>query len=187
MNPPDQPTQSDASAREGGFVVSLTSSQFALHAYIRSLVSNKSEVDDILQETNLVLWKKRDEFRPGSNFRAWACRIAYFQMLAAMKRNKSLPHLAGDDDLLEILATESLEFVEQFDERRSALDLCLRNLKEQDRELISFRYETEEALEVFAEKSKRPVGSLRISLHRARAALRKCIEARLALSHHLPS
>mgnify|MGYP000113776971 CR=1 FL=1 len=29
-------------------------------------------VDDVLQETNVVLWEKRATFEPGTNFRAWA-------------------------------------------------------------------------------------------------------------------
>ena len=44
--------------------------------YINSLVLNWSDADDLFQETCLVLWQKFDEFQSGTNFLAWALRIA---------------------------------------------------------------------------------------------------------------
>jgi DNA-directed RNA polymerase specialized sigma24 family protein len=43
---------------------------------------------DVLLETNLVLWQKIGEFEPGSNFGAWARKIAYFQALAFLRDRK---------------------------------------------------------------------------------------------------
>ena len=41
-------------------------------AYINALVLDWNDADDLFQETCLVLWQKFDEFRPGTNFLAWA-------------------------------------------------------------------------------------------------------------------
>ena len=44
------------------FAVQMTKCQRKLHAFIVSLVWNPADADDVLQETNLVLWQKAAEF-----------------------------------------------------------------------------------------------------------------------------
>jgi len=46
----------------------------------------------VLQETNLVLWRKADEFNEEMSFVTWACAIAKFQVKAQrrdMQRDNS--------------------------------------------------------------------------------------------------
>ena len=52
--------------------------QPALYAYVGSLTGGSAGVADVVQETNLLIWEKRDDFESGTNFKAWAFRIAYF-------------------------------------------------------------------------------------------------------------
>ena len=64
------------------FVRLLTGQQRQLYLYIIALLPNPTDVDDVLQATNMVLWSKADEFEPGSDFGAWARRVAHFEVLA---------------------------------------------------------------------------------------------------------
>ena len=50
-----------------------------------SVLPNRTDVDDLLQETNLVLWREFESFEIGTNFTAWAYRIAHNQVLAWRK------------------------------------------------------------------------------------------------------
>ena len=50
--------------------------QGRLKGYILSLVFDPHAASDILQETNLILCRKADKFEAGTNFRAWAFRVA---------------------------------------------------------------------------------------------------------------
>ncbi len=68
------------------FVGSLTGSQRKLYAFILSLVRHPADADDILQETNLVLWRKAGEFEAGTSFEAWSFRVAHFQVMDHRKR-----------------------------------------------------------------------------------------------------
>ena len=45
-----------------------------------SLTGNPNEADDVLQNTNLVLLKKREAFRPDADFGAWALQIARLEV-----------------------------------------------------------------------------------------------------------
>ena len=64
----------------------LTAIQRSLYAYILSLLPNRSDAEDILQETNLILCKKAKDYDPDGHFQGWAFRIARFQIMAHMTK-----------------------------------------------------------------------------------------------------
>ena len=89
------------------FVDHITSVQQALFAYILVLLPNIADASDVLQETNLVLWRKRDEFRLDQEFLPWARAIARYQVLANLKQQHR-NRLRFSDTLLSQLAEESV-------------------------------------------------------------------------------
>lgn len=65
-----------------------------LRAFAFSLVSNKSYVDDLVQETMLKAWDKQNSFRPNSNMKAWLITILrnhYFSVLRKRSREVEDP------------------------------------------------------------------------------------------------
>src|SRR3954462_15082479 len=52
-----------------------------LYAYILTLLPNRADADDGLQEASLVMWDKFQETAPPDDFAAWGCRIAYYKVL----------------------------------------------------------------------------------------------------------
>ena len=54
----------------------LTAIQKSLYAFILSMIPNKSEAEDILQETNLILCQKALEYDPSKHFQGWAFKIS---------------------------------------------------------------------------------------------------------------
>ena len=90
------------------FVEHLTSSQPGLYAYITSLMGDRENAKDVLQETNLVLWRKAAEFDEGLSFAAWSSRIAHFQVLAWF-RDRGRHRRRFREDLIEVLAAETAE------------------------------------------------------------------------------
>ena len=85
--------------QQAEFVGQIARHQAALHAYIISLMPGLDGVDDVLQETNLVLWEKRTAFEHGSNFRAWACAIARFRVMGHRRKLARLGVQILDEDL----------------------------------------------------------------------------------------
>src|ERR1700734_3301256 len=90
------------------FVEHLTSSQPGLYAYITSLMGDRESAKDVLQETNLVLWRKAAEFDDRLSFAAWSSRIAHFQVLA-WSRDRGRHRRRFREDLIEVLAAETAE------------------------------------------------------------------------------
>lgn len=84
----------------------VTQHQWALRGFILSLMPGSSDVDDVLQETNLILWEKRKKFVKGTNFLAWATTVARFQVMrhrTTMKRSREVPF---SDECLNDLADQ---------------------------------------------------------------------------------
>lgn len=61
--------------KQHSFHVLLPQQTLALHRRALKLTSNPHRADDLVQETLLKAWAKRDSFRPGSHLRAWLFTI----------------------------------------------------------------------------------------------------------------
>lgn len=158
----------------------ISKHQAALLAYILTLHPNRNEAQDILQETNVVLWQKVGDFQAGTNFKAWAFRIAYLQTLAHLKRSERGNWLGFSSELVETLANEAEPVLEDFEQRHLALRGCLEKLPLKDRQIVHAHYESGRPLAEISAKIGRSVGALKQVLFRVRRALRSCVEANLA-------
>lgn len=154
--------------------------QAALLAYILTLHPNRSEAQDILQETNVVLWQKIGEFHEGTHFKAWAFRIAYLQTLAHFKRATRGNWLGFSPDLVDKLANEAEPLLADFEQRHGALRHCVQKLSEKDREIVQAHYESALPLAEVSIEVGRSVGALKQVLFRVRQTLKACIEQQLA-------
>ena len=174
-------TWKDALSRDltARYVALITEHQPAIYAYIVTMCPNRTVAKDILQETNLVLWKKAGEFDMNTSFKAWAFRIAYFQTLAHLKREKRKSWLILDDQLVQTVAEEAPARLDDLEERHDALRSCLAKLPANDLEILTAYYEERLKLEELAERSGRSEGALKQVLFRVRRALRRCIELSL--------
>lgn len=166
-------------------MVLVTGAQRALHAFILKLVLPLPDADDILQETNVVLWSKQDEFTQGTDFLAWAFRIARYQVMAYRKR-RSLDRLVFGDQLLDRLANLAEKRRDTLDEKREMLMLCIERLNDLQRQLLGEHYGQRLSGREIAEKTGRKVDAVFQSLHRARQSLLHCIEQGLAESREVP-
>ena len=107
----------------------VTSHQAALHGYIRSLAPG-ANVDDILQETNIVLWKHAENFKPGTRFKSYAFRIAHLKTLEALRRDRRKRWLVFDSDLLEAIAERTISRDPGTADAQAALRACLADMDE---------------------------------------------------------
>ena len=87
------------------FADQLVAIQRALYAYILTLLPRPGEASDVLQDTNVALWRNAARFQPGTDFRAWAYRVAYYQVLT-QRRKHDRDRLRFDESLLTALAEQ---------------------------------------------------------------------------------
>lgn len=172
-------SKGDDSEALQAYVKLMTEHQWAIRGFIVSLMPGSPDVDDVLQETNLVLWQKWERFESGTNFIAWSSRIARYEVMHRRDRMKRDGWVTLSDELINVLAE-----VKPPDKSRekllSALDACIAKLGEKQREIIRHRYTPGKSLEQYATERGPSAGSLRIALHRIRLTLKSCIENTLA-------
>jgi RNA polymerase sigma-70 factor (ECF subfamily) len=107
----------------------------AIYGHIRALVPHASDVEEVFQETCVTLWQKFDQYQPGTDFRAWACRIAYYKVLKLRHQQIRSPRLFSTE-FLDLLSEEMIVMSDALDVRTEALMLCREKLNERDRSLL---------------------------------------------------
>lgn len=165
----------ETSRKPEAFVQLMTEHQGRLYAYVLSLLGDPDQANDVLQETNLVLWRNAAEFQMGSNFRAWAFRIAHFQVMAHRQRQLR-DRLVFDDEMLAVLDPAAKAVDESYEERQERLTVCLEKLPAQQRDLLRRRYADGLSLQAIADTVRRTANAVAQSLFRVRRTLIDCVE-----------
>lgn len=164
------------------FVRLLTEAQGPVYGYIVTLIPDRNRARDLLQETNITLWRKADNFEEGTNFNAWACRVAYFHVLA-FRRKMAREKLVFDDDILDYLSERNAHRIAEEGalNRSRALRHCLQKLPDHHRRLVEARYQPGASVQQIAVEENRTVGAISQTLYRIRHNLMICIEKTLAV------
>jgi RNA polymerase sigma-70 factor (ECF subfamily) len=173
---PDAPPK----AREA-FLRLFLRSEPRLYAYLYTLVQNRADADDLLQEAGITMWEKFDPGHPPDDFTAWGCRIAYFKVLDHRKRH-ARSRVTFSQDILDRIAETAAEQASalQLDERREALSDCIGRLKPRERELLSRRMGEGDGIEAAAEAVGCTVAAAYKSLSRIRRMLFECVTRKVA-------
>jgi RNA polymerase sigma-70 factor (ECF subfamily) len=166
------------------FVALLTAAQPALYARILALLPDRAAAADALQETNLVLWRRSADFVPGTQFLAWASRVARYVVLnhrRTLRRSK----VVFDDELVAELADRQAADDEAPGaggpgDRAAALRKCLNDLPADQRELLARRYGPGGSVQRLAEERGQSPGAVSQLLYRVRERLLDCVHQRLA-------
>jgi RNA polymerase sigma-70 factor, ECF subfamily len=161
------------------FMALFTRYQRHVYCYVRSLVSRSSDLEEIVQQTNTVLWEKFGDFEVGSNFLAWALTIARFEVWHYRARQSRSELLLGDA-LLEEIAIDAANHVEFLAVKLEMLADCRKELSSTDSELLDRRYAQGASSRSVAIALGKPVVAVYKSLSRIRKRLFDCIEKRLS-------
>lgn len=160
------------------FIEKLTASQSILRAYILAALGNYNDAADVLQRTNLTLWKNADSFREGSEFMPWASTLAKYEILSFYRDRGRDRHVFSEEVatlMLQAVATQ----VPDVTDRQIALRHCLEKLPARSRDLLRHRYEGGASVAEIAAQTRRSEDSVKSAMLRVRKKLENCIEGRL--------
>jgi RNA polymerase sigma-70 factor (ECF subfamily) len=166
--------------RHQQFLRAFLTHEAAVRAFVRRLVPSRADADDVLQEVAIVLWEKFDEFRDDGDFKAWACGVARFKVLAWL-RDKGRDRLMLDTDVVELIAEDSLQAEPRLQRRREALEACLEKVSPAERDLLARAYQPAAKIQEVAATSGRSVGGFYQWLYRMRQILLECVQRQMGL------
>lgn len=147
----------------------------ALHGYVRSMLSDRHEASEVMQEVIVTLWQK---FEDAENFRRWAFGVARIKVLHHLQRRKRDRHVFGED-LVRQLAERQLELEERHSTQRDALEQCLGKMPSRQRELVLTAYTKGTRMDDLASQRGESAMALYKKLHRIRQALLECVQRTL--------
>jgi RNA polymerase sigma-70 factor (ECF subfamily) len=156
----------------------MTQHQRRIFSYIYTLVPDRHNAEDILQETSLVICEIFADFEPGTDFVAWACQIAYWEVRRA-RQKFARAKVIFDQDIVDAIAETAGAMTDEVTHRHEALAHCLRKLHPRDRELVLTRYEPGSGVEEAAQRSGRTLEAAYKALGRIRKLLLDCVTQRM--------
>ena len=156
----------------------LSRHQRKIFAYLYTLVPNRADAEDLLQETCLTIYEKFDEFEPGTDFVAWANRIAWWKVRQS-RQKFARSKVVFSDALMEKITDTTGELAPELDYRHEALEHCLSKLNERDRTMILTRYERGLGVAEAARQSGRSLQAAYKALNRLRSLLFDCVTDKL--------
>jgi RNA polymerase sigma-70 factor (ECF subfamily) len=155
--------------------------QRKLYAYVLTLLPNRADADDVLQETSLAMWDRFDAGGPPTDFLAWARRVAYHKVLDFYKKaQRAQARLSRVfvERLAESAAAQADAL--RLDERREALAACVERLTPRDRDLLTRRFVDGATTQSTSQQVGRSVDAVYKALAKLREALFQCVQKKLA-------
>jgi len=162
------------------YLVLLNENERSLAAYVHTLVPNMTDADDILQSCKIVMWKHFDSFSEGTNFLAWARKIALNQILNYRRSEKRRDRFSQNPAFIEAVARELDKQSESPNQRAEALQKCLQKLPDAHRKLVLLRYYEDHDIGEIATLTKRTENAVYRMLSRIRSTLSDCISNTLS-------
>jgi RNA polymerase sigma-70 factor, ECF subfamily len=159
---------------QDAFIFEFARNSRRIYGYIRTLVPDRSDADDVYQNASLVMWRKFATFSPGTNFFSWGCQIALLEVRKLRERSSRTRLLSPE--AIEALSAEFLARHDDAPERLEALSACIEKLAPRSRELIQQRYFHERKPAELASEMQRSLAAVYRALARAHTWLLDCIE-----------
>lgn len=157
-------------------------SQPAIASFIYSLVPNFRDADDILQKVAVVTVEQFEQFDRNRSFSAWANGIAK-NLILKYYSQKGGKRVIFSSEVIEKIAQvyeqESQSIHDQREFMEKALEKCLKGLKGKWKKIVDMHYMNELSPTRISQQLTMTQSNVFVSLHRARLALKKCVEQEL--------
>lgn len=127
----------------------------------------------------MILWRKRDQFKLGTNFGAWMMKVAYYQVMDHRRKQNKQALFVDDENFLAELAEEAAMSTELTERQQEALQMCLQKLPQRQRDLVRMRYSEGASIKSVAEKIGSAATAVKQTLFRARGNLIDCVQYRM--------
>jgi RNA polymerase sigma-70 factor (ECF subfamily) len=161
------------------FVQLYSAYEARLRGYVQSLVPRWSDADDVMQRSNLVLWKKFSQYQPGSNFFAWACQIVRLEVLK-FRESAARDKMVFTEAFLDAVDQHTVRRSDELQTRIDFLEQCVAKLSPEHQELLRLCYDEQRTVVSIAAHLNRKVDGIYKALSRIHLALYGCVNRRLA-------
>jgi RNA polymerase sigma-70 factor (ECF subfamily) len=150
----------------------------ALKRFVLSLTPDLQLAEDVVQETFVELTKRAATFDPKTSFTAWMNDVARSKLTQLGWRANASGRPLREAVLEALAASRPVE--DLVNARLRFIDDCIQLLAPKARKLVEFHYRNGLKPKEVATAMGWSGPSVHVALSRARAAIRECIEQKLA-------
>ncbi|WP_437228940.1 sigma-70 family RNA polymerase sigma factor [Planctomicrobium sp. SH661] len=169
----------EESSRETVFLRQLAAAYNDIYASGLAIVGNGDDADDVIQEVCVVLWKRYDEFEQGTNFRKWACTVAFNVAKAFARKQRRRRGYGMSDQALQRVAQIQSGGSELLELQRDLLQECMDKLSTADRKFLFESYLNSDTLAKYARGLGMSIGTVYSKVKRLRRRLAECVHRSL--------
>ena len=162
--------------RNKGYEMLISDYQKPLYFFIRRMLLNHEDTNDVLQETFVRVFKGIDNFRGESKLGTWLHSIAYREALGHIQRNKRMLKGDWDEQILEKVKQLEEDVHYTGDEMQRRLQAMVAALPEKQRAVFIMKYYEEKKYTEIAEITGTSVGALKASFHHAVEKIKQDIQ-----------
>jgi RNA polymerase sigma-70 factor, ECF subfamily len=163
---------------EEEFISRLLMYQEDVYAYILTLLPCRADAEEVAQQTALVLWRCRDTYDSRRDFLPWAFGVARNEVRRRL-RQPGAKLVCFSSEMVDELAIAREQLVSSTAERRDALEACLGELGDSQREFVERCYQGRQSIKSIAEEMVTTPTALYLRLHRLRKLLTDCVDRKL--------
>jgi RNA polymerase sigma-70 factor (ECF subfamily) len=174
----------DQDRRTLDFVRLLMRHQQEIYAYVLTLVPHVHDADDLFQDGMTVMWRKFDQFKPGTNFGAWAVQIMRYKILEYRRNAAQGKRVLMEDSLFEAVMNHIPTIQDEAAARIEALRKCLTLLDDRAKRILKMRYERNVSIETLASYLKVSRRQVYHVLGQINNVLLRCMRRTLAEGSH---
>lgn len=156
----------------------IVAHQAGVWRYLRFLGCDRAQADDITQETFLQVLRRGFEERGERETAAWLRTVARNCFLMNVRRTRHVQS-AEDLDLADKAWEEGQGDAESGEARLKALRQCLEGIQGKAKQALEMQFMQHRTGEDIAQALGMSHENVRVTLHRAKQALKKCIEGKL--------
>ena len=167
---------SSLKTRDKGYEMLISDYQKPLYFFIRRMLLNHEDTNDVLQDTFVRVFKGVEKFRGESALGTWMHSIAYREALGHIERSKRMLKGDWDGNILENVKQLEEDTHYSGDEMQMRLQAMVAALPEKQRAVFVMKYYEEKKYTEIAEITGTSVGALKASFHHAVEKIKQDIQ-----------
>lgn len=175
----DPISKQEERANNERFLKLLLANQRRIYALIAMLLPRAVDVDDVMQETLLTMFRKFYDFEQDTDFAAWAFRIARYKVMEHRRKDANR-QIQFSTEALDMILSRAEAVIKGTDDRIEALQNCVTRLRKRDRDLIKMRYEQDAKTSGLARHLGEPTDRIYKTMARIHNWLQECVRRTLA-------
>ncbi|MCK9379137.1 MAG: RNA polymerase sigma factor [Candidatus Moranbacteria bacterium] len=152
-----------------------------LARYIRRIsASSKEDVEDLLQEIFVAVYRNLNDFDSGLKFSSWIYRIAHNKTISSWRKTKSRPQMVRSEEAQELVKIVSSDedmakdLEKKFDSKQ--VEKILQGMDEKYREVLVLKFIEDKDYQEISDILKKPMGTVGTLIRRAKKQFRDIVE-----------